>query len=443
VNDVDRDGIRDWRSPVGTATGSFATGDYDPEKPGTRLYNNEKTVLRTGGAAARDVYRWPARTTADGIVEARAKFEIEAAEASVSLYHGTSQFAALVPGGKFTLANVPPGPDDGTYALRSVRHVIEDTTWISADGSASYENGFEAFKIAVPWRQSLITPRPRMEGVHSALVMGPRSDEATDIKMQSGEEIYTDDLARVKVRFYWDWRAEATGAASIWARVIQPWAGNGWGMQFTPRVGTEVAVAFVDGDPDRPIVIGGLYNGVSAPIYPVAEKTKTGIRTRSSLSGDTSHFNELTFDDKSGSELIFIHAEKDMTTEVEHDESLTVDNCRGVLVKADETITVQGKQTVTVTKDQTLEVSQGNHGMTVDQGNHTTKVLLGAITMEAMQSITLKVGQNTMTIDQTGITIKGTMVSVQGQVQAELTSLMTKVGGDAMLTLKGGLTMIN
>jgi len=122
--------------------------------------------------------------------------------------------------------------------------------------------------------------------------MGPQSDAKVAIKMQDGEEIHTDDLARVKVRFYWDWRAEATGGASCWARVIQPWAGSGWGTQFIPRVGTEVAVAFVDGDPDRPIVLGGLYNGSSAPIYPESEKTKTGIRTRSSLKGDTSKFAE-------------------------------------------------------------------------------------------------------------------------------------------------------
>jgi len=506
VNDVDLDGIREWRPPVGTATGSFAMGDYDPENPGTKLYNMQKTVLTAGGTAARDVYRWPAVTFSNSIVEARAKFEIEAAEASVSLYQGTCNFGPLVPGGKFTLSNSPASDDDATYALRSVHHIIEDTTWISNEGHLSYENWFDALKVSVPWRQPLITPRPRMDGVHSALVMGPQSDEATDIKMQSGEEIYTDDLARVKVRFYWDWRAEATGGASVWARVIQPWAGNGWGTQFIPRVGTEVAVAFIDGDPDRPIVVGGLYNGVSSPIYAVADKTKTGIRTRSSLSGSTSQFNELTFDDKSGSELIFIHAEKDMTTEVEHDEHLTVDNCRVVLVKVDETITVQGKQTITITKDHTFEVtegnykstidmgnsavtvstgdhamkisqgnstfevSQGNHSETIGQGNHsltvsqgnqsttvsqgnqsltvslgniTVKASVGAISMEATQSITLKVGQNSLTIDQTGVTIKGMMASIQGQVQAELKSLMTTVGGDAMLTLKGGITMIN
>jgi type VI secretion system secreted protein VgrG len=309
-----------------------------------------------------------------------------------------------------------------------------------------------------------------MEGVHSALVMGPQSDAGGQIKMQDGEEIYTDSLARVKIRFFWDWRAEATGSASIWARVIQPWAGNGWGAQFLPRVGTEVAVAFVDGDPDRPIVIGGLYNGSAAPIYAVADKTKSGFRTRSSLKGDSSKFSELSFDDKAGSELIFIHAEKDLTTEVENNETLTVDNCRIVTVKADETITVQGKQTTTITKDHLLEVTQGNHDVKIDTGNQTIKVAmgnqstevsmgnydlklplgnvsvkvdLGTIAMEAMQSITLKVGQNSVTIDQMGVTIKAMMVSLDGQIQTQIKGLMTSVGADALLTIKGGITMIN
>ncbi len=488
VNQTDLGGIMEWKPPVRTVTGSFALGDYDPENPGTKLYNQQNTLLKAGGATARDVYHWPALTPTGSVVESRSKFAQEAAEAATSLYNGSSHYGALVPGGKFTLTNTPAGPDDGSFTVRSVHHDVEDSSWISNEGSVTYANRFEAFKAALQWRQPFATPRPRMEGVHSALVMGPQSSAGADIKMQSGEEIYTDDLARVKVRFYWDWRAEATGGASVWARVIQPWAGNGWGTQFIPRVGTEVAVAFVDGNPDRPIVIGGLYNGVSAPIYAVADKTKSGIRTRSSLKGDSSKFNELTFDDKADSELIFVHAQKDLTTEVEHDESLTVDNCRVVLVKVDETITVQGKQTITVTKDHTFEVTQGNFTSTIDTGNstftvstgnhdakistgnasytvstgnHSSKIStgnydlqvslgnitvkagVGSISMEAMQSITLKVGQNTLTIDQTGVTIKGMMTSVQAQTQAELKGLMTSVSGSAMLTLKGGITMIN
>ncbi len=460
ANDVG--GILDWQAPDRTTAGSFALADYDPENPGTKLYNQHKTVLKATGSESRDVFHWPALTNTSGVVEARAKFQIEAAEAAVALYHGASQFGALTAGGKFTLANSPAGSDDGTYALRAVQHIVEDSSWISNSGTTSYRNRFEAFKTGQNWRQPLVTPRPRMDGIHSAIVMGPQTKgsdatgaggtEIAAIKMQDGEEIYTDDLARVKVRFFWDHRSDASGGAAIWARVIQPWAGNGWGTQFIPRVGTEVAVAFVDADPDRPIVIGGLYNGISKPIYPKSEATKSGIRTRSSLKGDTSKFNELTFDDKSGSELIFVHAEKDLTTEVEHDEHLTVDNCRVVLVKVDETITVQGKQTITVTKDHTFEVTEGNFKSTIDQGNHDLKVTLGnitvqasagAISMEAAQSITLKVGGNSVTIDQTGVTVKGLMISVEGSVSTDIKGLMTSLKGDAMVTIKGGITMIN
>ncbi len=488
VQEDDLTGIVDWKAPDRTTAGSIAMGDYDPVNPGTKLYSKQSTVLKTGGGDQRDVYHWPALTDTGSVVEARAKFSIEAAEAAVSLYHGASNFGALAAGGKFTLTNSPAGADDGAFALRQVQHIVEDNGWMTDNGAVSYRNRFEAFKAALNWRQPIVTPRPRMDGIHSALVMGPQSDAATAIKMQDGEEIYTDKLARVKVRFYWDWRAEATGSASIWARVIQPWAGNGWGAQFIPRVGTEVAVAFVDGDPDRPIVIGGLYNGVSAPIYAVADKTKSGFRTRSSLKGDNSKFNELTFDDKSGSELIFIHAEKDMTTEVEHDEHLTVDNCRVVLVKVDETIDVKGKQTITIVKDHTFEVTQGNFKSTVSTGNYDTKIStgnssytvstgnhamkvstgnqstevstgnydlkvslgnitvkagVGAISMEATQSITMKVGGNSITIDQMGVTIKGMMVTVDGQVQTQVKGLMTQISASAMLQIQGAITMIN
>ena len=476
VNDIEADGIQEWRSPGATATGAFKMKDYDPEKPASKLEAETKTKLKTGGAAGRDSFRWPALTNAAGVVTSRTKFEIEAAEAEVSLYRGASHFGGLVPSGKFKLANVPAVPDDDTYVVRSASHIIEDDSWITNDGTISYRNRFEAFKYKIPWRQRISTPRPRMDGLHTALVMGPQSSADSDIKMQTGEEIHTDDLARVKVRFFWDHRAEATGGASIWARVIQPWAGNGWGAQFLPRVGTEVAVAFVDGDPDRPIVVGGLYNGVSAPIYSKADKTKSGFRTRSSLKGAAAKFNELTFDDKIGNELVYIHAEKNLTTHVEHDETLKVDNCRIVTVKVDETITVHGKQTIKIDKDHyfevtqgksdlkiskgnsTFEVSMGNHKEKIGMGNHSLDVAmgnieikagLGKIDMEAMQSITLKVGGSSIKIDQMGVTIKGAMkldmeggmtASLKGGMKTDIKAgLMLNVKSDLMATFEGGV----
>ena len=470
ANEHDSSGILEWQSPVRTTAGAFKTRDYDPEKPGTLLMKEQKTVLKTNGSAARDIFRWPALGHTTGIIESRAKFAMEAAEAAVALHDGMTHFGALVPGGKLTIANTPASPDDDAYAVQHVFHTIHDETWTTSDGTVSYQNHFRAFKMAVPWRQSISTPRPRMEGIHTAIVMGPQSNAGGAIKMQEGEEIHTDDLARVKVRFFWDHRAEATGGASIWARVIQPWAGNGWGAQFIPRVGTEVAVGFVDGDPDRPIVLGGLYNGISAPIYSKADKTKSGFRTRSSLKGGTAKFNELTFDDKHDHEMVYIHAEKDMKTHVEHDQSLTVDNCRMVYVKVDETVTIKGKQSITVTKDHTFkveeghtkntiskgnssyEVSKGNHDMEVKLGNISIKAGAGKITMKAAQSIELIVGGSSIKIDPMGITIKGAMkVEVEGGMFATFKSgLMTKIDGTmtdikgaAMTTLKGAIVMIN
>ncbi|HEY8290182.1 MAG TPA: type VI secretion system tip protein TssI/VgrG, partial [Acetobacteraceae bacterium] len=484
-------------------------------RPTVDLTSQSTTLLKTGGASTRDHFRYPALTSTKDVVGDRAKREMEAAEARVSLYEAGSRFGALRPGGKFSLSCRPASSDDGTYVLREVSHAAQDTSWLAGGGAAEYSNHFSAFPVATNWRQPLDTPRPRMEGIHVALVLGPNSQSGNGVKDGESEEIYTDSLARVKVRFFWDQRKDANGALACWARVVQPWAGNGWGAQFIPRIGTEVAVAFVDSDPDRPIVIGGLYNGSDAPIYSDSDKTKSGFRSRSSLKGGNADFNEFTFDDKKDSELIFMHAQKDLTTEVEHDQTLTVDNCRVVTVKKDETVDIQNNQTIKVKNDHTftvtdgnrsvsvdqgnntftvkqgnhtvsintgdyiatvkqgkhtLDVTQGDYNVTVGQGNHvrdvqtgnyavkvekgnhtlsvqlgdyTVKADAGTISMEATKGINLTVGGNSIKIEPSGITVNGTMLKLQGQAQAEMAAPMTKVSGDGMLTLKGGIMMLN
>ncbi len=219
------------------------------------------------------------------------------------------------------------------------------------------------------------------------------------------------------------------------------------GLGSLPRIGQEVIVDFLEGDPDRPIITGRVYNADQTIPYKLPDnQTQTGIRTRSSKGGGTSNYNEILFEDKQGSELLSIHAEKDMDTSVEHDDTQEVDNNR--------TITVKGTHTETITKDTAIEITQGNYSMTIDTGNETrtlkqgnqsvtlntgnisVKCDLGSITVEAMQSITLKVGANSITIDQTGINVKGLMVQISGETT-------TQVSGEALLTLKGGITMIN
>lgn len=451
--DADATFVTDWSRPALTARGKMTLKDYDPTKPDTLLKADKPTTLKTAGTAQRDDFRWPANTFESGTVTNRAQWEMEAAEAHASLYEGGCRFGKLVPGVKFNLASRPASPYDNTYVVRSISHHATDDTWLSQGGTATYSNNFTCFPASVPWRQPMVTPRPRMDGIHTAIVLGPNSAAGADVKSQSGEEIYTDSLARVKVRFYWDYRAEAAGGQSVWARVIQPWAGKGWGAQFIPRVGTEVAVAFVDGDPDRPIVVGGLYNGRDTPIYSESDKTKSGFRSRSSLSGGTANANEFTFDDKKGSELVFTHAEKDLTTEVENDQTLKVDNCRIVTVKKDETVKIGQNRAVTIDQgNDTLELKSGNRSVTVDQGNDTLDIKMGnlsikadagKIEVQAMQSITLTVGSNSMKIDQTGVAINGIMVKFAGTAMATLKSPMTTVSGDGMLTLKGGIMMLN
>jgi type VI secretion system secreted protein VgrG len=464
--------LLDFKQMSATARGKQTYRDYDPTKPDALLQNSQNTTLTTGGTTQRDYFHWPALTYDNGVVTDRAKREMEAAEAAASLYDGTSRYGALVPGGKFTISSKPASAYDGEYVVRTVRHQVTDDTWMTGSTASSYINHFVAFPSATTWRQPMVTPRPRMEGVHSALVLGQQHGVNAAIKSQDGEEIYTDDLARVKVRFYWDYRGEATGPNAVWARVIQPWAGKGWGAQFIPRVGTEVAVAFVDGDPDRPIVIGGLYNGRDTPIYLSADKTKSGLRTRSTLSGTTKQFNELTFDDKASSELIFMHAEKDMFTEIENNQTLTVGNDRAVTVTQNETVDIQNNQTITVTQDRAVTVSQGNntwtisqgnnsltvsqgnnsvtvsqgnnsltvsagnHSETVTKGNYSINVNAGQMTVQAAQSIQLTCGQSSIQLSPSGITISAAQVSITGQSQGSF-------DGGMSLSLTGGTVAIN
>ncbi|HEY2617043.1 MAG TPA: type VI secretion system tip protein TssI/VgrG [Acetobacteraceae bacterium] len=470
IGDGDGPPLTGFSLAAATVRGKMKHKDYDPENPNTLLQNEQPTTLQTSGAPTRDDFRWPALTFDNGTVTDRAKWQMEAAEAVATVYDGATQFGGIVPGGKFKVESRPVSSCDGSYVVRSATHHGNDDTWLNQTAIASYSNRFTCIPASVTWRQPLETPRPRMDGIHTALVLGPQHGKDAAIRSQDGEEIYTDDLARVKVRFYWDHRGEATGGNAVWARVVQPWAGKGWGAQFIPRVGTEVAVAFVDGDPDRPIVIGGLYNGRDTPIYSKADKTKSGFRTRSTLKGGASEFNEYTFDDKKGSELIYEQAQKDLKTYVKNDQTLTIDNCRIVTVKKDETVDIQNNQTIKVKQDHSLTVTdgnrsiavskgnnnfsvdQGNHDVKIGMGNHTTDVKmgnvslkadLGAINNEAMQSIELKVGESSITIDQMGVTIKGMMISIEGQVQTQLKGLMTQVSADAMLQIQGAITMIN
>jgi type VI secretion system secreted protein VgrG len=451
-----------WHQEDNTALGSVRVDDYNPATdtpvPGA-ITGTETTVLKASAASQRAHYTWPAIRGATADAKTRARWRMQAAEAGAQIFSGSGQVLDFVAGGKFTLLNDPThGGSSTEYVIRSVAYRVQDTaTGTGMGGSSSIAMDCTAFPSATTWHEEPSASPPVMAGIYTAMVIGP-----------SAEEIYTDDLGRIQVQFPSDHQGDITTDSTIWVRVVHPWAGHSWGTQFTPRVGMEVAVAFLEGDVNRPVVVGSLFNNDNTPVFAAADKNKSGIRTHSTKGGGTGNFNEFSFDDTMGSEVFYLHAEKDYTLEVENDQTLTISNDRSVTVTKDETVQINGKKTDTVKGDHALTVSDGNQTVTVSTGNQTTTVsqgnesltvTQGTIAHTAGQSITLKVGGNSMVIStsgitltvggnsvqltESGITVTGMQVSVTGQTKTAISGAMVSISGSGMLDLSGAITMIN
>ena len=346
---------------------------------------------------------------------------------------GMSTHREFTAGHKFKLANHFNG--DGKYILLDVNHSIQLSGDYRTGGAGmSYTNTFTCFPADMPFRPKRKTAKPLMRGTQTAIVVGP-----------SGEEIFTDKYGRVKVQFHWDRDGKNDASSSCWVRVGQIWAGKQWGAMHIPRIGQEVIVAFQEGDIDEPIIVGSVYNAEMMPPYTLPDnKTQSGLKSRSTLSGGSDNFNELRFEDKKGSEDVYFHAEKDFHRVVENDDDLKVGNDQKIEIKKNRTEEVkEGNETIKVSKgNRAVEIAMGNEQLTIKMGNQTTKLDLGKSETEAMQSIEFKVGQSSVKIDQTGVTIKGMMVKVEGQIQTDIKGTITQVQGTAMLKAGGGITMI-
>jgi type VI secretion system secreted protein VgrG len=451
------DTLSDWRQRSATTFGSVNLQDYDLTQ--TTSGNIPQATIATtftqaAGIAGRKAMQWPALSVDNAVVSDRTRFAMEAAEAEVSLTQTASTNHTLAPGGCFTLLRNPfTGAESVDYVVRAVSHQGTDESWVAAGAQPSYANQASVFPAAVTWRQKLAVPRPQMAGIFAAIVLG-----------DAGDEIHTEQYGRIKVRLMWDHRNDTTADQGVWVRVIQPWAGNTWGWQHLPRVGSEVAVAFMDGDPDRPVVVGGLYNANMMPVFPLpGQANKSGLRSRSTKTGGSANFSEFSIDDTIGSELFYVHAEKDMTREVENDDKLTVSNTQTITVAKGRAATIHdggdkltvtaGGRTATVqdggdkltvnTGGRTATIAAGGDSLTVQSGDLSMQVSTGAVSIEALQSITLKVGGNTLTVDQSGISLKGIMVQIEGQAMVQVKGPMIQVNADGVLILKGGIVMVN
>ncbi|MGE3806027.1 MAG: type VI secretion system Vgr family protein [Gemmataceae bacterium] len=258
-------------------------------------------------------------------------------EASHSLrIEGASNCPALTPGYLFSLKKHPQA--QGEYMLTRVEHEVSLPGYRSGGHeSLSYGNRFQCLPKELKYRPANVTPRPTVHGTQTATVSGPTAGE-----------IYTDKYGRIKVKFAWDREAEAATDTSCWIRVMQPWAGQGWGSISLPRVGQEVVVDFLDGNPDRPLILGSVYNSEQMPPYALpGERMVSGLRSRSLLSTNAEHYNELAMDDTAGQEKLSLTAQKDMNTTVENDYTLTVDNNSTVTIKNKSDTTVHNNTTWT------------------------------------------------------------------------------------------------
>jgi type VI secretion system secreted protein VgrG len=338
-----------------------------------------------------------------------------------------------------------------------------------------YRNTFQAFPSSASFRPLRVTPKPRIYGTQTAIVTG-----------KSGEEIWTDQYGRIKVQFHWDQLGQNDENSSCWIRVAQGWAGKNWGAIFLPRIGQEVVVSFLEGDPDRPLVTGAVYNGQQPVPYTLPdEQTKSTVKSNSSKGGNG--FNEIRLEDKAGSEELYLHAQKDMTIDVLNDQTTTITNNRTVTIQEkDDSLTVtKGNRAVTVSQgNETLTVSQGDRTVAVSQGkethsvqstrdvtvtgnethtnkadfsqtvsgNYTLKVT-GTLTIQATGDLTLKTDGALTVQSGTSMTVKsgtdltassGTGLSLSGGTTMEIKgSASGTVDGGGMLTVKGGMVKIN
>lgn len=415
--------IKGFKVRLATRTGRVTRRDYDFEKPNLQLEAAYKPEGEETGPDLED-YDYPGRF----LTRARGKFlsqrAVERHRADYQQASGWGDQTKLVSGHFLELSEHPRKEWNDLWLLTQLSHegkqpqvleesVTSDTTANKDDFHQGYRNRF----IATPWdvfyRPALEHPKPRVLGSQTAVVTGPK-----------GEEIHCDQYGRVKVQFFWDREGLSDDKTSCWLRVSSGWAGDRYGGIAIPRIGMEVLVTFLEGDPDQPLISGCLYHKENQVPYPLpANKTRTVFKTLSSPGGGG--FNELRIEDKKGAEQIFLHAQRDWDENIEHDQKIRVGNERHDTVekntytelKAEEHRTTYADRKVEVRMDDHLTIAQNQHvklgtAQLVSAGNEIHLKAGEKIVIEAGMELTVKAGGSFIKLDAGGITVIGPVVKV-------------------------------
>jgi type VI secretion system secreted protein VgrG len=347
-------GIVTWDCTRELQPGRYVLCDYDFTNPKADLLSSQKH-RREHGQAEFEMFDYPGEYVDPDLGKRYARTRVEELQSRHELTTARSTARTLCTGNTFKLAGHVRQDQNREYLIVAEDMAGENNLLdTGGSGGASCESVLTLLSGREVFRPLRATPKPFVQGPQTAVVVGP-----------GGEEIWTDKYGRVKVQFHWDRYGKRDENSSCWIRVSHPWAGSNWGMVALPRIGQEVVIDFLEGDPDQPLITGRVYNADQMPPYELpANATQTGIKSRSSKGGSGANANEIRFEDKKGSEQLLIHAEKNQDIEVENDEThwvghdrrKTVDNDETTLVKHDRTETVGNNEKITIGVDRTESV---------------------------------------------------------------------------------------
>jgi type VI secretion system secreted protein VgrG len=421
ATDASRDQYGDERITNWVAAGEIQASGYELNDFDFRTaFNSVQGSLRVKesmppafGQPAYQQYDYPGGYQSAAVGHDLADARVEMLQGQTEQISATSNARGLTVGAMFALDKHPKAAFNRGYLVTLARYQLELDDYRGSDSGAGgklFACQFEALGEKYRYRPPANAPKPRIFGPQTAMVVG-----------KVGEEIWVDKYGRVKVQFHWDRVGKRDEKSSCWVRVSQSWAGKRWGAMAIPRIGMEVVVEFLDGDPDRPLITGCIYNSDTMPPYDLpAHQSRTTLKSHSTKGGDG--FNEIRFEDKKGAEEIFVHAEKDANRIVKHNDTLKVGfeykepGSQTVDIKHDQKIDIGNDQIVHVVKDQTL---------TID-GNHSTRVGDTAL-VEAKTSILLKVGSSSILLEPAKITIKSVMFSFEASALAKITGNPVKL----------------
>ena len=421
------DRLSQWSNQASLVSGKWSQKDYNFETPSTDIFSTVSTILETPGIDKFEQYDYPGLYQKRGEGDVLTRIRMEEEEAHHTVVTSSGNYRSFFAGGKFSISeHVMDSEVDKSYVITSISHHIRENNYeLGLSGGFEYSNDFQCIPDSVSFRPQQVTRKPFVQGPQTALVVGP-----------SGEEIHVDKYGRIKVQFHWDRVGKKDENSSCWLRVSQQWAGQKWGAIFTPRIGHEVIVSFLEGDPDQPIVTGCVYNAENMPPYELpANKTQSGWKTRSCKDGAAANFNEFRFEDKKGSEEIYIHAEKDQNNLVENDETTDVGNDRSEHIGNNETITVDANRTETVGKNESISIGKNR---TEDVGENETINIGKNRTVDVGKNETISIGDSqTISVakDQTEDVGKALSLSIGDK-------RTTQVGKDDALDVGKKLTIV-